>query len=372
MAKKDTKQRKDKKKHKRMLVLYHGGTVGMESSPSGLIPPEDTESFEAACLETFELWEHAESYEIVFEFISKKDSTNVVPDDWTRLIYRVAEAQEEGYAGVLVLHGTDTLAYTSTGLSFGLHGEESGLAIPVVLTGAQTPISIAWGDGRTNLLRALLTLHEAISEGVAEVLITFADRVLLASRCDKQSERRFTAFDSSVMAGQVGIIDSSGVTLNPHLRRASPKSKKLDIRPHFSKGVLVLDIGPGLEPEMILDTVKGGKVRAIVLKSPGEGNVPNEGPGNFIPLIKKLTSKFKIPVVIASRFVGGSTGGAHYAVGSAPLKAGAVAAYDTTHVAVEVKVRWLLSLGITSTTKMRKALAHSYCGEVTPPSKVKK
>ena len=131
---------------RKILFLYNGVTIGIVQKKRGedivLIPPENSDIFKKACEQIIKKLK--QNLDIVFEFITSKDSTNMTPNDWERLIFRIKKAQdEEGYDAVAIAHGTDTLAYTASALSFALHGKNpgrSGLRIPVCITGSQNPI----------------------------------------------------------------------------------------------------------------------------------------------------------------------------------------------------------------------------------------
>ena len=139
---------------KRILFLYNGGTIGqiaeIREDHIVLVSPKDGKQFKEACDPVIK--DFKEKSEIDFELITTKDSTNMTPNDWEKLIFRIKKAQdEEKYDAVAIAHGTDTLAYTATALALALHGknpQKSGLRIPVCITGAQNPIYQSGGDGR--------------------------------------------------------------------------------------------------------------------------------------------------------------------------------------------------------------------------------
>ena len=359
---------------KRILFLYNGGTIGQIEEKRDnqiiLVSPKDGNMFKEICSPIIKKFQ--EKMEIDFEVLTTKDSTNMTPNDWEKIIFRVKKAQdEEGYDGVGIAHGTDTMAYTATALALALHGREpgkSGLRIPVCVTGGQNTIYTDGGDGRFNLENMFRVLFECIESGVAEVLINFWNRVLLGSRSLKISESKFDAFNSPAFSN-VGEITASGVNINKklvHLKENS--SSKISLCPKFGRGVISFELTPGIDPNVILGFVTGGGVSAMVLKSLGEGNVCNEGQYNLLPVITQATNDYMIPLFITTKFVGGTAGAAHYEVGFEALKAGGIACYDHSDVAVDVKVRWLIGNGICSTIEdFRKAMKTSYAGEVTEP-----
>src|SRR3989338_9488981 len=160
---------------KRILFLYNGGTIGQQLEVRDghqiLVSPKDGEDFKSACEPILKKFK--DHLDIIFELVTTKDSTNMTPNDWEKLIFRVKKAQdEESYDAVAIAHGTDTLSYTATALALALHGrnpKKSGLRIPVCITGSQTPVFQKGGDGRFNLENLFRVLHQAIKEEVADV-----------------------------------------------------------------------------------------------------------------------------------------------------------------------------------------------------------
>ena len=363
---------------KKLLFIYHGGTIGQipeirEGGRIILVVPADGSQFREVCLPIISQYD--DFFETTFEVITTKDSTNLNQKDWEKLIFRIKKAQDdEGFDAVAIAHGTDTLPYTATALSLALHGRtpgRTGLRIPVCVTGAQNPIYDEKGDGRTNLARMLETLKQAIILGIADVMVNFDKRVLLGCRTLKVSERRYDAMQS-LSSPDVGEIDSSGVHLNSSLlRKRADAEDKLLLAPKFGRGVVGIELVPGLEPSLILGFIANGGVAGMVLKSLGEGNVCCEGEFSLIPAIKRATEEYLTPIFITTKFAGGSSGACHYETGYEAIKAGGIACFDHTDVAVDVKVIWLIGNGICATVDdFKKAMATSFAGEVTPPTEL--
>jgi len=249
---------------KKILFLYNGGTVGMVPEKRGqnivLVPPKDSDVFKKACESVIEKLE--QENKITFEFITSKDSTNMTPNDWEKLVFRIKKAQdEENYDAVAIVHGTDTLAYTSIALALALHGKEpgkSGLRIPVCITGAQNPVYEIGGDGRFNLENLFRTIDEAMRLGIADVLVNFWNKIFLGSRVLKRSEKDFEAFDSPAYP-PVGIINAKGVNLNVNLiKKKADAAGKLQLAPKFGRGVVSFELTPGVDPNVILGFITGG------------------------------------------------------------------------------------------------------------------
>lgn len=336
-----------------------------------LVPPKDSSVFQAACEPVIEGFK--KDIEINFEFVTSKDSTNMTPNDWEKLVFRIKKAQdEEGYDAVAIAHGTDTLAYTATALALALHGRDpgkSGLRIPVCITGAQNPIYVGGGDGRFNLENLFRILSVAIDLGVADVVVNFWNRVLLGCRALKLSERRFDAFQSPSYP-DVGYIDSNGVHLEAHLmKNKKDAGEKLVLAPKFGRGVVSFELAPGIDPNVVLGFITNGGISAMIFKSLGEGNVCSDGQYNLLPVIKQATEEYMVPIFITTKFPGGNAVAAHYETGLQAIKAGGIPCYDQTDVAVDVKVRWLLGNGIaTNIEEHRKAMQTNFVGELTPPN----
>lgn len=358
---------------KRILFLYNGGTIGQQLEVRDghqiLVSPKDGEDFKSACEPILKKFK--DHLDIIFELVTTKDSTNMTPNDWEKLIFRVKKAQdEESYDAVAIAHGTDTLVYTATALSLALHGKnpkKSGLRIPVCITGAQNSIYVEGGDGRFNLENLFRVLEVAIEGGVADVLINFWNRVVLGCRALKTSEREFDAMRSPAFP-DVGRIDAYGIELNGQfLKKRKDAAEKLSTAPKFGRGVVSFELGPGIEPSILLGFITGGGISAMILKSLGEGNVCSQGEFSLLPVIKQASTKYMIPIFITTKFIGGNAGASHYETGYEALKAGGIACYDHTDVAVDVKVRWLIGNGICSNlNEFREAMKTSYAGEVTP------
>lgn len=359
---------------KKICFIYAGGTIGMRATKDGVLVPVGSDAdFRNTLLPVVEQWAGGANITVEYRFLTAKDSTNMSPDDWSGLITQIRALQTEGFAAVAIVHGTDTMAYTATAIALGMHGDSdtaSGLSIPVVLTGAQNSIHVFGGDSVFNLQNLFRTIDSCLKHNVADVVINFSHQVLLGCRALKVSERSFNAFDSPSEAGRVGYIDAYGVHLRAE-RLAKKPSTLGEIRPKFEKGVVVLDISPGTEPEILRAMLKVSGVKAVILKTPGEGNVCTEGDYSLLPFIETAVSKYKIPILIASKFAAGAVGRGDYEGGRRALDAGAIACFDTTDCAVEVKVRWLLGNGIArDTDSLRSAMAKSFVGEVTPPKQL--
>ena len=294
--------------------------------------------------------------------LSKLDSSELTPSHWTEFAMAIAKALETGkYDGVLVVHGTDTMAYTATAMAL-IFGTQ--LSVPIVFTGSQMELVRFGTDARFNLENALYVLKCAREQKVAEVMIVFNDLILRASRSIKESESALRAFGSPALP-PLARITAVGVHFTPDARRVKKevKFRVRDCNFHFNSGVVVFDLVPGLQPEVLFKTIESGICKALILRSLGAGNVPSTGAYSLIPCVE-LATKLKIPVIVTTKFVGGTTHAGIYQPGRAALDAGAIESADQTDVCVQAKVAWLLAQGYHSGT-IRKALLKPVAGEVT-------
>ncbi len=259
-----------------------------------------------------------EMADVDFIELENRDSTNINPTHWAKLTIKIAELHDK-YDGVIVTHGTDTMAYTAGAVAIALG---KGLKIPIVFTGSQLPLVVHGTDARFNLENSMKTVIRASEEKISEVMIVFSDRVLRAARAIKTSEANFPAFDSPAYP-HLAAITAIGVNFNFSALRIADDSP-LKITPHFQRGILAVDLVPGLEPSILLETLKSGKCQGLLLKSLGAGNVPSESEYSLIPIIKEATSQLNIPVLISTKFIGGNTHSDIYEPGKLALDAGAI------------------------------------------------
>lgn len=340
----------------RILILGCGGTIAMVPDHRGVLRTAKTVGELLKMVPTLRL--HAD---IDLRQLSNVDSSDLNPSDWTKFAIEMAKAVEGGkYDGIMVTHGTDTMAYSATAVAFVLGAK---LNIPIVFTGSQLALVNFGTDARFNLENALQVLIESIRRRVAEVMIVFNDAVLRASRSIKVSEAAFGAFGSPAFP-PLARLSATGVTFHPEAKKVPKASFRTDdCNFHFDPDVVVLDLVPGLKPGILHDIVHSGKCKALVLRSLGAGNVPSRDEYSLIPCIEQAT-KLKIPVVITTKFVGGTTHAGIYGPGRAALDAGAIESGDLNDVAVHVKVAYLLAQGVRSGT-LQKALLTPLAGEVS-------
>jgi L-asparaginase len=338
----------------KVLILGYGGTIAMVPDSAGVLKPAKRIEEILAIVPSLR-----EMAEVDFLELENRDSTNINPSHWTRLAMKIGDIGN-AYDGIIVTHGTDTMAYTAGAVSLALGRV---VQIPIVFTGSQLPLVEHGTDARFNLENAMKTIVEAKRSRVAEVMIVFSDRVLRANRSIKTSEAKFPAFDSPAFP-HLAAITAVGVSFIPHIMKAEDSSST-EIKPHFHRGILSVEIVPGLEPGILMEVLQSGKCQGLLLKSLGAGNVPSEDEYSLLPVIRAAAETYHVPVLISTKFVGGNTHMDMYEPGKLALEAGAIPTGDMTDVMAQVKFMWALAQGRRSSEELRQVMATSFVGEIT-------
>ena len=238
---------------KRILLLTTGGTIASRPTEEGLAPGLD-----GATLSHY-LGGLPDSYDLTVRDILQLDSSNIQPEEWQLIARHVYEARE-GFDGIVISHGTDTMAYTSSILTFML----LGISIPVVLTGAQLPIDHPLTDALENLRTALAMA----ATGVGGVFVAFDRRIICGPRAVKTKTTGFDAFES-VNCPWVARVDGGGLQLRADLPR--PEGPCV-LRDQLCRDVFLLKLTPGLNPE-IFDMLLGMRYRGVVIEAFGAGGL---------------------------------------------------------------------------------------------------
>lgn len=311
-----------------VLLLHTGGTLGMDASRPGPLRPGPFE--DALRRRVPELFEIAD---IDLEIFANVDSSDIDPGLWQGLARRIHERILD-YDGVVVTHGTDTMAYTASALSFMLRN----LPRPVVLTGSQRPLGEIRTDARLNLIDAVTAATRG--EALPEVVICFDSRLFRGNRARKLKISEYDAFDSPNLPPLGGLgVD---VTISPVERQggAFRLLDKLETRVHS------MIVFPGADPTPHLDVVRRGDVKGIWILAYGAGNLPIRGERSFLPVLEAARER-EIPVLVGSQAVKNAVALPLYEGGARAEALGAVGAGDMTHEASVVKLMHALAYGET-------------------------
>ena len=333
----------------KVLVLYTGGTIGMQASASGFVPMPD---FKTYCLAQLKSKAFTIAADIEFISLDKLiDSADLVPQNWTA-IGRKLQQNWQQYCGFVVLHGTDTMAYTASALSFMFQGCDK----PIVITGAQIPMSEPDSDGMSNLVNALAL---AVNGTLNEVCILFNGKVLRGNRSTKINSIELEAFDSPNFP-QLGHV-SDQVMLDRSKLLVS--IKKAFVLPDFAcDAVLILQLYPGISSIALAGVLSQNQIKAIVLKTYGMGNTPKVD-SSLLTMIKQAKQLGIIVVNISQCMVGGVYQDT-YATGKHLTDLGVVSGKDMTVEAAFAKLHFLLASGL-SVDSVKENFTQSLAGEIT-------
>ncbi len=339
----------------RLLILYTGGTIGMRPSPAGYVPGEGFAERLAAQLAAHG-GEALPSYRLV-EMAPAIDSANLEPPTWNRLVEVLARHWDD-HDGVVILHGTDTLAYTASALSFML----GTLDKPVVLTGAQIPLGQPRSDAPGNLALAMqVAAHPAAPR---EVCIAFHDRLLRGNRARKVDSLAMAAFDSpnAPWLGEAGI--ELRLEQVPTLPEGTPDFSSVAFE---ADRVGVLHCHPGMSPRLVETMLEDSRLQGLVLLTYGAGNPPGLE-GHLMERLQRATESGLVVVNLTQCHRGSVRQGA-YASGATLNEAGVIAGQDLTPEAALTKLQVLLGRGLRGMT-LREAMATPLRGEMTAPAAI--
>ena len=327
---------------KKILMLTTGGTVASASSEDGLSPQLRGEQLLSFCPGILE------QADITIESVLSLDSSNMQPEHWTLLAERIVE-RRRAYDGVVITHGTDTMAYTSSALSFMLRG----IRIPVILTGSQSPIGEPGSDAPRNLIQAFYT---AIDARFAGVYVVFCGRIIKGCRASKVDTVSLDAF-RSINVPEAALFAGKRICVY-HL---DPVPAQESFHPGACPKVLLMKLIPGMDPH-ILDYVAQMDIRALVLECFGFGGVPI-AMRSLIGKLHMLEEKGIISVG-TTQCSGGYSNMSTYEVGRKALMEGVICAGDMTYEAIVAKLMWLCSFE-SDTHRIQELFLTNLCGELS-------
>lgn len=328
------------------LVISTGGTIASRPGIGGLTPSLQGDEL-LSFVSGIEQFGGISSLDLF-----SKDSSNMSPDDW-KMITLCLRAEEENYDGFLLLHGTDTMAYSASALSFFL----PGFSKPVVITGSMLPIGILGSDAEENILEGFAFLQALVRQNRKGVSIAFHARLIHGPRSQKILSHDSTAF-SSINFPELGQIRNGVVSLGPEpfLAPSYPVDvSSLVVEP----SIFLVTLFPGFRSHY-LEHIIDVSPKAVVLEALGLGGVPYLGE-NLLPPIAKCREK-NIPVVITTQCVYGGVDLSIYEVGRKTLELGAVSAKDMTREAIITKL--MITLPLVGPEKLESILHKNFCDEI--------
>lgn len=337
-----------------VLLIYTGGTIGMVDNGNGTLEPFNFNHLSDNVPELKRLGFNIST----IQFNPPIDSSEITPESWYQLVKIISDNYSH-FDGFVVLHGTDTMAYTASALSFMLEN----LSKPVILTGSQLPIGMLRTDGKENLITAI-EIAAAKENGVPivpEVCIFFENHLMRGNRTSKISAENFNAFRSV----NYPALARAGIHIRYDRNLIYHAISRKPLKPHYlmDTNVAVLKIFPGINRNTIHSILNIPELRGVVLETYGTGNAPT------LPwLIEELADAVQRGIVIVNvtQCSGGSVQMKRYGTGNKLAEIGIVSGYDSTTESALTKLMFLIGHKMT-VEQIKEHMECSLIGEITIP-----
>ena len=292
-----------------------------------------------------------------YQFSPAIDSSDMTPDLWAQLV-RIISTNYNNYDGFIILHGTDTMAYTASALSFMLEN----LTKPVILTGSQLPMGQLRTDGKENLITSIELASAHNDDGTAmvpEVCVYFSGRLLRGNRSTKRNVDGFRAFDSD----NYPHLCDAGVNFTYHTHHILTPDYTKPMIPHTSldTGIIVFSLFPGIQEKFIKNVLNMDDLHGIVMRSFGSGNAPQ---AKWLTELLENATERGVTVVNVTQCEKGSVAMDRYSTGFHLKQAGVISGYDSTVEAAVTKLMYLYAR-YSDIQTIREKMQQSLVGEIS-------
>ena len=333
----------------KILILATGGTIASKSTDKGFVP-------QMSGIELLQLIpEIANQTRVDVNQLMNIDSSDMQVSDWQKIARACQDAIEQKYSAIIITHGTDTMCYTASALSFLL----PDLKIPIILTGSQKPAVLSDSDGPQNMKDAFCVANSKLKG----VYIVFNHKIILGSRAYKMYTQNFDAYISRNYP-YVGYVKDEKIEILTYPKILNSKNIPNQDVGQFElcPEVALLKVTPATKPEFLSFIGKSG-YQGIVIEGFGTGGISNLNHG-MLDEIEHIISKCNIPIIMISQCMYEGVNLAVYGVGDQAAKAGVISGNDmTTEIAI-VKLMWLLAR-TKDMEQIKKAIAYNFCDEIT-------
>ena len=339
----------------KVLLIYTGGTIGMGCNPrTGALEPLDFNNLVSNLPEM----EYLRTGIDVHQFTEPIDSSDVCPRTWAQLV-EIITSKYDAYDGFVILHGTDTMAYTASALSFLLEN----LTKPVILTGSQLPLGQLRTDGKENLVTSIELASTYGKDGrpmVPEVCIYFSGKLLRGNRSTKQNADGFDAFDSF----NYPHLCEAGVTFSFNRHQILKPDFSRPLIPHYNvnPNIVVFSLFPGIQENIVRHMLDAPELKGIVMRSYGSGNAMRQP---WLLKALQAASNRGVTIVNISQCVAGSVEMSRYDTGYQLQQAGVISGRDSTVEAAATKLMYLHAQYHDDAEVIRKIMEISIAGEIT-------
>ena len=337
-----------------ILIIYTGGTIGMiHNTDTGAL---ESFNFDHLLKHVPELKQLNINIDAI-TFDPPIDSSDMEPAMWSRIVTIIKE-RYENYDGFVILHGTDTMSFTASALSFMLED----LMKPVILTGSQLPIGALRTDGKENLITAIEVAAAKNTEGnpmVPEVCVFFHEKLMRGNRTTKINSESFGAFGSNNYPN----LARTGTDIQFFTRNIKKFVPGLKLKAHheYNSNIMIFSLFPGIQKEVVEKLLGAKELKGVIFRTYGAGNAPQKK--WLIDALSKATAEGKI-IVNITQCAGGSVHMERYETGLQLQEAGVISGHDSTVEAALTKLMYLLGKDL-PVEEVRRRMETNIAGEIS-------